>query len=473
MAVFYNENEAKTRPGVYQRYTNIGQVATPGAKDGICAIPVRSFWGPLGKVVRNTGIKELEQNYGSAEYGANHTIPAAVQLFRGGAAVVYTYRVGTGGTAASKVLDTVITVTAKHPGAVIMAVSVQSKLGDSSTKVFSVYFGTEKVEEWEFAADGEAESANLINATANSAYVVITASATVAEVSAVSVANGALTGGVNPTVTNADYSAAYAAFEPYYYNTICLDVDDDAGLTLSKLLQTYLDEAYRKGKLGIAVVGEKTTVAFASRLSHARAFNDEKVVYLGGGWKSGTENLDGALAIAYTSGVIASTAANRGITHTVIQGATELLESLTYAQYEDAINAGMLLPSMAPDGLIWYDSAINTLVTPDETTQDDGWKKIRRVKVRFELFDRLDRALAPKVGKVSADTDGVADVVQTGMRVLSAMTIEGKIRPGAVFVEDPDRPFKGDSAWFIIQADDIDSLEKIYLQYQFRYSQVA
>lgn len=473
MAVFYNDGESKTRPGVYQRYTNVGQAATPGAKDGICAIPVRSFWGPLGKVVRNTGIKELEQNYGSAEYGANHTIPAAVQLFRGGAAVVYTYRVGTGGTAASKVLDTVITVTAKHPGAVTMAVSVQSKLGDSSTKVFSVYFGTEKVEEWEFAADGEAESANLINATANSAYVVITASATVAEVSAVSVANGALTGGVNPTVTNADYSAAYAAFEPYYYNTICLDVDDDTGLTLSKLLQTYLDEAYRKGKLGIAVVGEKTTVAFASRLSHARAFNDEKVVYLGGGWKAGTENLDGALAIAYTSGVIASTAANRGITHTVIQGATELLESLTYAQYEDAINAGMLLPSMAPDGLIWYDSAINTLVTPDETTQDDGWKKIRRVKVRFELFDRLDRALAPKVGKVSADTDGVADVVQTGMRVLSAMTIEGKIRPGAVFVEDPDRPFKGDSAWFIIQADDIDSLEKIYLQYQFRYSQVA
>ena len=104
--------------------------------------------------------------------------------------------------------------------------------------------------------------------------------------------------------------------------------------------------------------------------------------------------------------------------------------------------------------------------------QDDGWKKIRRVKVRFEMIDRLDRALAPKVGRVSADSDGVADVVQTGQRILDMMANnEGKLAAGPVFREDPDNPYTGDSAWFIIQADDIDSLEKIYLQYQFRYSQ--
>lgn len=92
--------------------------------------------------------------------------------------------------------------------------------------------------------------------------------------------------------------------------------------------------------------------------------------------------------------------------------------------------------------------------------------------MRFELIDRLDRALMPKVGKVSADTDGVADIVQSGQRILDAMANnEGKLFPGATFTEDPSNPYTGDSAWFIIQADDIDSLEKIYLQYQFRYSQ--
>jgi hypothetical protein len=80
-------------------------------------------------------------------------------------------------------------------------------------------------------------------------------------------------------------------------------------------------------------------------------------------------------------------------------------------------------------------------------------------------------ALDPKVGRVSADTDGVADIVQAGQRVLDAMVGEAKLLAGALFSEDPANPYTGDSAWFIVQADDIDSLEKIYLQYQFRYSQ--
>lgn len=471
MAVFYNEGETKTRPGVYQRYTNVGLAATPGAQDGICAIPIRSFWGPLGTVVKNTGTEQLKRTYGTGNYSSNFTVPAAEKLFRGGAATVYTYRLGTGGSAATKALTTNLNVTAKYPGAADLRVAVAVKLGDSNVKVFSVYFGTELVETWEFEADGETEGANLVAATEGSAYVVVTSSGTVATVPVLAASAGQLTGGVNPTVTNGNYSSAFAAFESSYYNTICLDVDDDASMTLSQLLQTYLDEAFRKGKQGIAVVGQKASVAFAARCANAKRFNDEKAVYLGGGWMAGSASEDGALSIAYTAGVIASTAANRGITHTVVQGATGLCESLTYAQYEEAIKSGMLMVSMSPDGLIWYDSAINTLVQPDSSTQDDGWKKIRRVKVRFELFDRLDRALAPKVGKVSADTDGIADVVQTGQRVLNAMVSEGKLRPGGTFAEDPDRPFEGDSAWFIVQVDDIDSLEKIYLQYRFRYSQ--
>ena len=51
------------------------------------------------------------------------------------------------------------------------------------------------------------------------------------------------------------------------------------------------------------------------------------------------------------------------------------------------------------------------------------------------------------------------------------MVAEGKLLAGAVFCEDPANPHAGDSAWFIIQVDDIDSLEKIYMHYQFRYSQ--
>lgn len=468
MAIFYNEGEQKVRPGVYQRHTNSGFNAPVSSQDGYCAIPVQAAWGPLGKVVRNIVANDLTKNYGSGTYGTGYTVPAAAAMFDGGASVVYTYRMGTGGKQASKTMDGV-TVTAKYPGTLPVSVAVQEKLGDATTKLFQVYTGNALVEEFSFAADGKAEGANLIAAAKNSKYVIVTGEA--ATVSALAVASGALEGGENPTVTNEDYSKAFAAFEPYWYNTIALDVDDP-DMTLSLLLQTYLANAYKLGKLGMAVVGDKSTVDFDTRLAHAKAFNDCKVVYLGGGWISGSENKDGVMAICYTAGVIAATPSNQGIVHTVINGATELCESLTNAQYVDAINSGMLMVSLSSDGSIWYDSGVNTLITPDEKTQDLGWKKIRRVKVRFEMFDRLDRTLAPKVGRVTAGTDGIADIVQAGQRVLDTMAnSESKLMRGAQFIEDKGNPASGDSAWFIIQADDMDSLEKIYLHYQFRYSQ--
>ena len=470
MAIFYHDGEIKKRPGVYMTHKNAGSETGVGAQDGICAIPVKSSWGPLGKVVKHKNTEDLYNTYGSGVYGANYTVPAAAAMFAGGASTVYTYRMGTGGKPASYTSDG-LTVTAKHVGTMAISIAIQENLGDPTLKQMNVYAGTALVESFTFAADGKAEGANLVAATATSNYVTVTGTAVT--VQPVSVSTGVLKGGEDPTVTNSDYSAAFAAFETYYYNTIALDVDDDESMTLSLLLQEYLNNAYKFGKLGIAVYGQKTTVGFAARCKNAKAFNDAKAVFLGGGYKSGAESKDGVLAICYTAGKIASTPSNSGITHSVVDGATELCESLTYAQYEAAIESGMLMLSQSPDGLIWYDSAINTLTTPD-TNQDDGWKKIRRVKVRFEMIDRLDRALMPKVGKVSADSDGVADIVQTGLRVLNQMAdSEGKLKAGPVFKEDPNKPFTGDSGWFIIAADDIDSLEHIYLQYQFRYSQQA
>ena len=422
--------------------------------------------------MKNITAKELEKNYGTGTYGTGYTVPAAAAMFAGGASTVYTYRLGTGGTKASKEITSGLTASAKYVGTMAISVAVQEKIADTTRKQFLVYAGTTLVETFDFVADGANEGANLIAAVADSKYVDVTTSGTApATVPVLAVASGALEGGVNPTVTNSDYSTAFGALEQYYYNTIALDVDD-TDMVLSMLLHEYLKGAYNLGKLGIAVVGEKTTVPFADRCAHARAFNDCKVVFLGSGYIAGTESKDGVMAICYTAGLIAATPSNRGITHTIISGATDLCESLTYAQYEEAIDAGMLMLSRSTDGNIWYDNGINTLTSPETGTQDDGWKKIRRVKTRFELIDRLDRALEPKVGRVSADSDGVADIVQTGQRVMDAMANnEGKLAVGASFIEDPANPFTGDSAWFIIQADDIDSLEKIYLQYQFRYSQ--
>lgn len=478
MAVFYREGETKKRPGVYQRHVNIGLDTLVYARDGICAIPVKASWGPLGTVLTNNNKTDLKKNYGDGDYSATFTVPAAKELFNGGAVTVYTYRMGTGGTAASAEFTTGLTATALYPGNATLAVATQAKITDATKKQLLVYFNNSLVETFDFAADSTAEGQNLIDAVAGeSKYITVSVTpegSAPTTVPVVAVSSGALAGGSDPTVNNGEYSKAFEAFEPYYYNTIAIDVDDDTDMTLSLLLQSYISNAYTMGKLCIGVVGEKSTVDFEDRVEHARAFNDNKVVYLGGGWKASATDMDGVLSICRTAGYIASTPSNQGITHMVIDGATDLCESLTNAQYEEAIDNGMLLVSMSADGSVWYDSGINTLVAPDYETQDDGWKKIRRTKVRFEIIDRLDRVLMPKTGRISNDSDGIADVIQSGQRILDAMAgTEGKLYAGATFTEDPENPAEGDSAWFIIQADDIDSLEKIYLQYQFRYSQYA
>jgi len=84
---------------------------------------------------------------------------------------------------------------------------------------------------------------------------------------------------------------------------------------------------------------------------------------------------------------------------------------------------------------------------------------------------RLHVAMEKKIGKVNCDSDGIADVIQTGIRVLNDMAREKKIMQGGIFTLDTENPQTSDSAWFIVEVDDIDTLEKIYLHYRFSNTQ--
>ncbi len=478
MAISYTAGETKARPGVYQRYSRTGSDPVPGALNGICAIPLQSDWGPLAKVTKVTSVNELREIFGDGDYSATNTVLAAEMMFNGGANTVYVYRMGNDGTAASIQLEKAtatpdVKLTALYPGTYALAVSLAESVSAEDVKVLNVYHGTKLVETFEFDGSGTSDGKNLVAAIEEHGSAYIAASLVgdgSGALDSVDVSDGALTGGANPTVDNDEYSAAFHALEPFYYNCIALDVDDDSSISKSLLLSTYIQNAYDGGKHCIGVVGEKSSVALETRMTHAKAFNSMQIVYLGNGYSTAAETYEGALAICYTAGMIAATPANESIVHSVISGGIEPTETLTNAQYSDAILSGMLLFSLSSAGQVWYDSGINTLITT-ATNQDEGWKKIKRVKVRFELFNRIDRALEPKVGKVACDADGVGDVIQTAQRVIDTMASpsENKLAPGGTFTVDPDLGYGGDSAWFIIQVDDLDMLEKIYLHYKFRY----
>ena len=125
--------------------------------------------------------------------------------------------------------------------------------------------------------------------------------------------------------------------------------------------------------------------------------------------------------------------------------------------------------TVSATGAVWIEQGINTLVnlTAD---QDAGWKKIRRTKTRFELMQRINENSESIIGNVGNDSNGRQTFIAIANGVINQMISEGKLVSGEV-VEDAKNPAKGDSAWFTISVVDLDSIEKVYITYQFMFSE--
>lgn len=472
MGAFFIKGEQKVRPGVYKRYEDWGNPPVAGADDGKSAATVRSNWGPVGTAVTLEKDTDITKYFGSG--GENGTTDCPLLQFKGGSKLVYAVRLGNGGTqGALEISDSegaaVLKLVLKYPGSRAFHITIRPTLADAAKKELLILEGTKQLEKIEFAAGGN-ESAALLAAYAESGSDYFTLSAIAeSESELVPVEQAAITPGTDPVITADSYSKAFEILEGsrYRWNCIAIDTDDVA---IQMLLQSFLNRIYSNGKAAIGFIGEPTSVDFETRLVHASAYNDYQIVYVGNGYT----DLSGAVyegwkAAAFISGLVAGTPSDQSITHTAITGAVDLTEILTNNQYERAIKAGMLTFSVSSANTVWVEQGINTLVLP-KSTDDAGWKKIKRVKVRFELFQRIDDTVEPQVGRLNNDDDGRKTVVQICNSVCNSMVAEKKLLTGAHVEEDPDNPPQGDSAWFLVYADDVDSLEKMYFTYKFRFA---
>jgi hypothetical protein len=328
------------------------------------------------------------------------------------------------------------------------------------------YRGTTQMEIFEFAATGD-EVAAAVAACANSEYFTVAASTSPAGAGVITnVSQSAFTGGADPTVANAQYSSALVALEPYYFNVIAIDTED---ASVQALVQAFLKRIYRNGSFGITVFAPVSTLTKTQRNSAAAAFNGENVVYVVNpdvGTSYG--DLYGYQVAAYIAGLIASKPSNESIMHTVIAHYTSLDDRYTPSEIDDAEASGGLVLDVNGSDQVWIDNAITTLVTPDDD-QDDGWKKIRRTKTRYELLYRGNQAADALAGKVDNDTNGRMTIMAAVQKVGNAMIAEGKltactVTPSTKVVTD------GDVCGFDIDVIDKDSAEHIYLIYYFQFS---
>ena len=344
-------------------------------------------------------------------------------------------------------------------------VTVREKLSDSSMKECIFYSGTTEFEKTEFAS-GESEAKALADALASSRNFMAEVKEGKENVVIASVSQSTFIKGTNPQVTAGDYSNAFSQVEPYDFNTICLDTEDTE---MHLLLQSFVRRIFDAGSLAQAVVAEKHTVDLETRMKHAASFNDEKMNYVLNAWvdEQGTE-IDGYQTAARIAGMIGAVSSGSSLTHTVISGFSEILERLSNTDIIAAEKKGCIVLSCNKARQVWIDNAINTLITPADN-QDDGWKKIRRVKTRMELIRRINTTVDNLIGKVDNDTNGRATVISQMQAIGDSMREEGKLVACTV-TESSSYKSDGDSAWFDIDVIDKDSMEHIYMTYLFRFN---
>lgn len=469
----YAIGEIKDRPGVYFHESSEPDVVIPGATNGVVAVAFKANWGPLGEIVSLSSYNEIAAKFGD-DSGANSNVNILTRIFEGGASEIKAVRVGSGGTLASITLkDTastaadVITLTAKYAGTRGLTVTIKDSLSVSTQREFIIHSGTVKLMEVSFEK-GTDEINSLIAAINANTESIVTATkvadgnGTLATLSQVAFT----TAGVSPTVAASDYSDAFTLLEASAWNVICVDSDDVA---IHALLSAFITRATNSGLMGMAVIGEPTSVSFANRKAHAAAFNSQNVVYVANGFGNDTEVSEGWKAAAHAAGYIAYLPSNDSVTHKVITGATKVVGALTNTEVIEALRSGCLVFTMSASGNVWIEQGINTLVTLS-SDQDRGWKKIRRTKTRYELIDRINIATENIVGNVSNDDNGRATFIAAANGVINAMIAENKLIDGTVDLNPAYTP-EGDSAWFLIDVHDLDSIERIYISYLFHFSE--
>ena len=462
----FSIGQQEVRPGVYFRIQN-ALISASNAVDKIVGVVFQADWGPLGapfSVMNGT-------NFDSLYSGGNSNI---INFAGQNGSNVLAIRLGTGGTNGAYALnDTASTptvaVTAKYPGVRAISITVQDSLTDTTKRQLLVYSGTSLKETILFAkgTTGLGEPAALVAAiTASSKWLTATKTSD-GNKTIIAVSSVALTGGANPVITNTDFSNAFTAIEPYQFDLLCIDTNTT---TVQLLMWNYIIRLYQEENLTFGVIGEPSTVPIATRLTDVAAFNDFRMGYVINGVKdaSGT-SYDGWQSAAIVAGLIASTISNKSITHSQLTNYVGITESFTGQQIESAINAGAIVFTMSASGYPQIEYGITTFLNPT-IDNDAGFKKIRRVMTRFELLNRVDAATEPLVGQVDNNTNGQSAILATAQAIINAMIKESKLLPGGLVTIDPNTAPSGDSVWFLFAVDDLDSAEKIYLTYNFRFA---
>lgn len=431
----FDKSVGKVRPGTYINFEASNQSTLGSSDRGTVLIPlINHSYGPEKEfiTISNESVDSAIDKLGYSVYDDNPSMLLIREAFKNASTViVYIAKAGTKATGTGGGLS----AEAKYGGFRGNALSYSVAANPVAGFDVSVYLDGSTVEAFEGVTD--------VSALVDSKYITFTASE---GTSLEAVAGIALSGGTDGTAANSDIAAFLDDMESVNFNTLAFPVTEESLLAACVTKIKYLRENVGRGVK--AVVPDY-------KADYEGIINVTNSVVING------VTLSNAQATAWVAGADASASNVQSNTYKIYVGAESVAGAKTHEQAVAAIQNGEFFFSYSENGDVVVEYDINSL-TSFTDRKDKSYSKNRVLRV-FDSFAESIRLNFPP-NKYSNNENGWDIMDGMGRSILKQFFDAGAIRN-----VDYDSDFavvrgesKGDSTYFNVGIQPVDSAEKLY-----------
>ena len=431
----FDKSVGKVRPGTYINFEASNQSTLGSSDRGTVLIPlINHSYGPEKEfiTISNESVDSAIDKLGYSVYDDDPSMLLIREAFKNASTViVYIAKAGTKATGTGGGLS----AQAKYGGSRGNALSYSVAANPVAGFDVSVYLDGSTVEAFEGVTN--------VSALVDSKYITFTASE---GTSLEAVAGVSLTGGTDGTAANSDIAAFLDDMESVNFNTLAFPVTEESLLAACVTKIKYLRENVGRGVK--AVVPDY-------KADYEGIINVTNSVVING------VTLSNAQATAWVAGADASASNVQSNTHKIYVGAESVANAKTHEQAVAAIQNGEFFFSYSENGDVVVEYDINSL-TSFTDRKDKSYSKNRVLRV-FDSFAESIRLNFPP-NKYSNNENGWDIMDGMGRSILKQFFDAGAIRN-----VDYDSDFavvrgesKGDSTYFNVGLQPVDSAEKLY-----------
>lgn len=431
----FDKSIGKIRPGTYINFESSRHETLSGTDRGTVILPlINHSYGPEKEFITLSAQSpdSAFDKLGYSVYDDNPSMLLIREALKNAATViVYIAKSGTKATASGGGL----TAAAKYGGSRGNLLSFSVASNPVSGFDVTVFLGSSKVEIFEGISGVE----NL----SESKYITFTAEDGV-EIQ--NTAGMSLEGGADEKAENADITAFLDDMESMPFNTLCFPVTEESLLAACVTKIKYLRE--KVGRRIKAVVADY-------KADYEGVINVTNSVVING------VELTNAQATAWVAGADAAASNTQSNTHKIYVGAEAIARPKTHEQAEMAIQNGEFFFSYSENGEVVVEYDINSLTTFTDK-KDKSYSKNRVMRVLDSFADAIKLNFPPN--KYSNNETGWDVMDGMGRSILKQFADAGAIQNvdyNADFAVVRGES-KGDSTYFNVAIEPVDSAEKLY-----------